>query len=97
MTSPSTPTIRTVVGTGEAGYSGDGGPAADATLREPFLCAFDSAGNLFFCEARNHIVRRVDAASGVVTTVAGTGEAGLLRRRRPGHRRHSLRTLLPGG
>ena len=70
------PTIRTVVGTGEAGYTGDGGPAGDATLREPFLCAFDSAGNLFFCEARNHIVRRVDAASGIVTTVAGTGEQG---------------------
>ena len=76
MTSPSTPTIRTVVGTGEAGYTGDGGPAADATLREPFMCSFDSAGNLFFCEARNHVVRRVDAATGVVTTVAGTGEQG---------------------
>lgn len=68
--------IRTVVGTGEAGYTGDGGPATEATLREPFLCAFDQAGNLFFCEARNHIVRRVDAATGVVTTVAGTGEQG---------------------
>ena len=76
MTSPSALTIRTVVGTGEAGYTGDGGPATDATLREPFLCAFDPAGNLFFCEARNYIVRRVDAATGVVTTVAGTGEQG---------------------
>ena len=72
----SAPTIRTLVGTGEAGYTGDGGPAADATLREPFLCAFDPNGNLFFCEARNHIVRRVDAVSGIVTTVAGTGEQG---------------------
>ena len=70
------PTIRTLVGTGEAGYSGDGGPAGDATLREPFMCAFDSAGNLFFCESRNYVVRRVDAATGVITTVAGTGEAG---------------------
>ena len=69
-------TIRTLVGTGEAGYSGDGGPASDATLREPFMCAFDSAGNLFFCESRNYVVRRVDAATGVITTVAGTGEAG---------------------
>ena len=75
-TANNAPTIRTVVGTGEAGYSGDGGPATDATLREPFLCAFDQAGNLFFCEARNHIVRRVDAATGVVATVAGNGEQG---------------------
>ena len=76
MTSPTSYTIRTVVGTGEAGYTGDGGPATDATLREPFMCSFDTDGNLFFCEARNHIVRRVDANTGVVTTVAGTGEPG---------------------
>ena len=68
--------ITTLVGTGEAGYSGDGGPAADATLREPFMCAFDQAGNLFICEARNHCVRRIDAQTGVISTVAGTGEAG---------------------
>ncbi len=76
MTSPNAPTIRTVVGTGEAGYTGDRGPAVAATLREPFMCDFDPAGNLFCCESRNHIVRRVDAATGVVTTVAGTGEDG---------------------
>ena len=76
MISTNVPTIRTVVGTGAAGYTGDGGPAADATLREPFMCRFDSAGNLFFCEARNHVVRRVDAVTGVVATVAGTGEPG---------------------
>ena len=76
MTSTNVSTIRTVVGTGEAGYTGDGGPAADATLREPFMCCFDAAGNLFFCEAKNHVVRRVDAVTGVVATVAGTGEPG---------------------
>ncbi len=81
MTSTNVSTIRTVVGTGEAGYTGDGGPAADATLREPFMCCFDSAGNLFFCEAKNHVVRRVDAVTGpnsipIITTVAGTGEPG---------------------
>ena len=76
MTTSNTPTIRTVIGTGEAGYTGDGGPAADATLREPFMCCFDSAGNLFFCEAKNHVVRRMDAGTGVITTVAGTGEQG---------------------
>ena len=76
MTSSVSTTIRTVVGTGEAGYTGDGGPAGDATLCEPFMCTFDAAGNLFFCEAKNHIVRRVDATTGVVTTVAGTGAQG---------------------
>ena len=76
MTTSSTPTISTVVGTGAAGYTGDGGPAAEATLREPFMCCFDAAGNLYFCEARNHVVRRMDAVTGVVTTVAGTGEPG---------------------
>ena len=76
MTSTNVSAIRTVVGTGEAGYTGDGGPAAEATLREPFMCCFDSAGNLFFCEARNHVVRRVDAVTGIVTTMAGAGEQG---------------------
>ena len=74
--SAQSPAIHTVVGTGAAGYSGDGGPAVSATLREPFMCDFDASGNLYFCEARNHIVRRVDAGSGVVATVAGTGEPG---------------------
>ena len=74
--SSQTPAIQTVVGTGEAGYSGDGGLAVSATLREPFMCDFDAGGNLYFCEARNHVVRRVDAVSGIVVTVAGTGEAG---------------------
>ena len=76
MPSSGTPIISTAVGTGEAGYSGDGGPADAAQIREPFMCAFDSAGNLFVCEATNHIVRRVDAATGIITTVAGTGEQG---------------------
>ncbi len=76
MTTGNSQTIRTVVGTGEAGYSGDDGPAASATLREPFMCAFDTSGNMFFCEARNHVVRRVDASTGHVTTMAGTGAAG---------------------
>ena len=76
MTSTNVSAIRTVVGTGEAGYTGDGGPATEATLREPFMCCFDSAGNLFFCEARNHVVRRVDAVTGIVTTMASAGEQG---------------------
>lgn len=76
MTTGNSQTIRTAVGTGDAGYSGDGGPAGSATLREPFMCTFDRAGNLFFCEAKNHVVRRVDVSNGQVTTVAGNGEVG---------------------
>lgn len=69
-------TIATVAGTGERGYSGDGGPATKATLNEPYEVRFDKAGNLFFVERLNHCVRRVDAKTGVISTVAGTGKAG---------------------
>lgn len=68
--------IQTIAGTGEAGYAGDGGPAEQALLREPFMCDFDSRGNLYFTEARNHTVRRVDQATAVITTVVGTGADG---------------------
>lgn len=68
--------IQTFVGTGEKGYTGDGGPAASALLSEPFMCAFDAQGNLFLAEATNHCVRKVDKATGVITTVAGTGSEG---------------------
>ena len=68
--------IQTYVGTGEKGYAGDGGPANQALCTEPFMCDFDSAGNLFYSESRNNVIRRVDKATGIVTTVAGNGEAG---------------------
>jgi hypothetical protein len=68
--------ITTFAGTGEPGYSGDNGPAGSATLREPFMCDFDSDGNLYVCEARNHTVRKIDMATKTITTVAGTGESG---------------------
>ena len=69
-------TIQTAAGTGQPGYSGDGGPATNAMMREPFMCAFDPDGNLFVCEATNHIVRKIDAATGLISTIAGTGEPG---------------------
>ena len=70
-----TGTITTVVGTGEAGYSGDGAPAVHAMVDGPSGVAVDSAGNLFVSDTRNHRVRRVDP-SGIVNTVAGTGVRG---------------------
>ena len=69
-------TITTMAGTGEAGYDGDGGAAAAARLSEPFMCAFDRQGNLYVAESANHCVRRIDGRSGIITTVAGTGELG---------------------
>lgn len=57
------------------GFAGDSGPAARARFNTPLGLAFDSRGNLFVADSLNHRVRRIDPA-GVVTTVAGTGEAG---------------------
>ncbi|HKS37003.1 MAG TPA: hypothetical protein VJW76_07430 [Verrucomicrobiae bacterium] len=69
-------TITAVAGTGKRGYSGDGGPALQADLNEPYEIRFDKAGHMFFVEMRNHIVRRVDAKSKIISTVAGTGAEG---------------------
>jgi streptogramin lyase len=68
--------MTTVAGTGKKGYSGDGGPARQAQLNEPYEVRFDRQGNLFFVERLNHTVRRVDAKTGIISTVAGTGAAG---------------------
>ena len=68
--------ITTTAGTGEKGYRGDGRSAAEAHLSEPFMCAFDTDGNLYIAEATNHCIRRVDVDSGVITTIAGTGDQG---------------------
>ena len=66
--------ISTVAGTGEAGFSGDGGPATDAQLRQPHSIAFDPQGRLLICDIGNHRIRRVDPATGVIDTWAGTGD-----------------------
>lgn len=69
-------TISTVAGNGKKGYAGDGGPAREATLNEPYEIRFDKAGNMFWVEMQNHLVRRMDRRTGIVSTVAGTGAAG---------------------
>ena len=68
--------IQTIVGTGKAGYSGDGDIASNALLREPFMCCFDKNGNIIIAEAKNHCVRRVDVHTGLIQTIAGTGSPG---------------------
>lgn len=72
----STGIISTVAGSGQQGYSGDGGDARQAQLNEPYEVRFDRHGNMIFVEMKNAVVRRVDARSGIITTIAGTGEAG---------------------
>jgi sugar lactone lactonase YvrE len=69
-------TITTVAGTGERGWSGDGGPATGARLDEPFEVRFDAAGRLYWVERLSHTVRRVDPETGIVTTIAGSGHSG---------------------
>ncbi len=68
--------VSTVAGTGEKGYSGDGGPATQALLNNPFDLAFDPGGSLCFSDTYNHCIRRIDARTGVISTIAGNGESG---------------------
>lgn len=68
--------ISTIAGTGETGYSGDGGPARDGTFNKPHEIRFDAAGDLFIVDMVNHAVRKIDMKTGLLSTVAGTGEAG---------------------
>ena len=68
--------ITTAVGTGERGFAGDGGPAERALLNGPFDVGFDADGNLYFSDTFNHRIRRVDVRTGIITTCAGSGEAG---------------------
>lgn len=72
---PTTGRIKTVVGAGIAGYSGDNGPAQQARIGSVAAMAFDAAGHLFFADASCHVVRKVDG-QGIITTVAGCGVAG---------------------
>jgi sugar lactone lactonase YvrE len=69
--------VTTVAGTGTSGYNGDNIPATQAQLAEPDGLAMDTADNLYIADQNNHRIRRVDT-SGVITTVAGNGQAGIL-------------------
>jgi sugar lactone lactonase YvrE len=66
----------TVAGNGQKGYSGDGAAATDASLNMPHEIQFDSVGHLYIAERDNHVVRKVDALTGVISTFAGTGSPG---------------------
>ena len=68
--------ITTTAGNGTSGYTGDGGPATSAGIYEPQGVALDNAGDVYFADFYHHVVRRIDAASGIITTVAGNGTEG---------------------
>jgi sugar lactone lactonase YvrE len=63
--------VRTVAGTGDSGWSGDGAAASAARLNEPKSLALDADGSLFIADSENHIVRKIDRKTQYITTVAG--------------------------
>jgi sugar lactone lactonase YvrE len=68
--------LTTVAGTGQAGFSGDGGPATEARIQGPGGVAVDAAGHLYIADYNNHRIRKV-SPDGLITTVAGSGPTGL--------------------
>lgn len=68
--------ITTIAGTGVVGYTGNGGPATVATLDSPEAVHLAPSGDIYIADTGNHVVRRVQAGSGTITTIAGTGAAG---------------------
>ena len=70
------PLLSTIAGTGSPGQSGDGGSATKATINQPFDLAFAPSGDLIFSDTGNHKIRRIDARTQVISTLAGTGVKG---------------------
>ena len=68
--------ITTIAGTGTAGFTGDGGPATSARLDSPEAVHLAPTGDIYISDTGNHAVRRILAATGILTTIAGTGAAG---------------------
>lgn len=68
--------ISTVAGTGVSGYSGDGGPATAATLFNPIGVSANPNGDIFIAEPLLHVIRKVDGATGIISTIVGTGVPG---------------------
>ena len=71
-----TTSMSTLTGNGTGAYSGDGGAATNAQVWEPAFLAYDAAGNLLIADRANHRVRRISAADGKISTIAGTGARG---------------------
>ena len=69
-------TITTVAGNGTIGYSGDGGIATGAQLSSPGDVAVDSSGNIIISDTYNNVIRKINASTGIINTIAGNGTAG---------------------
>src|SRR6266480_964100 len=70
---PGTGIITTVAGNGSPSFAGDGGAATSASISRPDGVALDASGNLYIADYVNHRIRKVDAATGIITTMAGNG------------------------
>ena len=68
--------MKRVAGTGKMGYSGDSGPARDAEFRGPKGVSYSPAGDLYIADTENHVIRKISLATGIISTVAGTGGRG---------------------
>jgi sugar lactone lactonase YvrE len=68
--------LTTIAGNGQKAYRGDGGPAEEASLSAPHELLFDRNGDLYITERDNHVIRKVDMKTGIISTVAGTGKPG---------------------
>jgi sugar lactone lactonase YvrE len=68
--------ISTIAGTGTQGFSGDTGPALSATIDSPTGLALDASNNLYLADTHNHRIRKITAATGIISTLAGTGTLG---------------------
>ncbi|HSS14707.1 MAG TPA: hypothetical protein VLL04_12485, partial [Rhizomicrobium sp.] len=73
---PARRTLKRLAGTGPMGYAGDGGPALAAQFRSPKGVALSPDGSLYIADTENHVIRKIVLASGIISTVAGTGERG---------------------
>ncbi len=65
-----------IAGNGKKGYAGDGGPATEASLAAPHELVFDKKGDLYIAERDNHVIRKIDMKTGIISTAAGTGMPG---------------------
>ena len=68
--------LTLVGGTGDPGYAGDGGPALNATINQPYGLAVDVNGDIYFAQRFDPAVRKIDVRTGIISTVAGTGDFG---------------------